>query len=129
MKKIIIIISIIALTYFIKIPPYVELNNLAIIESIGIEYKDDQYIVYLKELIPTKSDQGINYKYKYYEVKSNEITTAIEKIKKETSKKIYLSKIKKLITNLQQTDDIKKELDIKPNSIIHTDNIKDTIHQ
>ena len=73
MKKIIIIISIIALTYFIKIPPYVELNDLAIIESIGIEYKDNQYIIYLKELIPTKSDQGIDYKYKYYETKSNEI--------------------------------------------------------
>ena len=49
MKKRIIIITVIVLTYFIKIPPYVELNNLAIIESIGIEYKDNQYIIYLKE--------------------------------------------------------------------------------
>ena len=125
MKKIIYFLIVFLISFLIKIPPYIELNNLAIIETIGIEEKDNMYTIYLKELIPIKNDQGIKYEYKYYEASSKTIDKAINKIKKETSKKLYFSKIKKIITNIKNTDPIKKELDIKPNSITHTNkNIK-----
>ena len=127
MRKLLIISSILIILFFIEIPPYVELNDLAIIETIGIEYKDNQYTVFLKEVIPTKGDQGIDYKYKYYDARCSNIIDALNKIKKETPKKIYLSKVQKLVTNIRQTNNIKKELDIKPNSIIHTNNIKENI--
>ena len=120
MKKIIYFIIVFIISFLIKIPPYIELNNLAIIETIAIEEKDNSYTVYLKELIPIKNDQGIKYNYKYYEATSKSIDKAISKIKKEASKKLYFSKVKKIITNIKNTDHIKKELDIKPNSIIHT---------
>lgn len=120
MKKIIYFIIVFIISFLIKIPPYIELNNLAIIETLAIEEKDNSYTVYLKELIPIKNDQGIKYNYKYYEATSKSIDKAISKIKKEASKKLYFSKVKKIITNIKNTDHIKKELDIKPNSIIHT---------
>ena len=52
MKKIIIITILVLTLFIIKIPKYIELNNLAIIESMGIDYKDKTYEVYLKEIIP-----------------------------------------------------------------------------
>lgn len=122
MKKILIIILLIP-TLFIKIPEYVELNNLIIIDTIIIQEENNHIKIYLKEIIPTKSNQGITYKYKYYQEEGNDIKNIISKIKKNTNKKIYLQKAKKLITNKKNTDIIKKELDIKPNSIIHTKNL------
>ena len=117
MKKILIIILLIP-TLFIKIPEYVELNNLIIIDTIIIQEENNHIKIYLKEIIPTKNNQGITYKYKYYQEEGNDIKNIISKIKKNTNKKIYLQKAKKLITNKKNTDIIKKELDIKPNSII-----------
>lgn len=122
MKKILIIILLIP-TLFIKIPEYVELNNLIIIDTIIIQEENNHIKIYLKEIIPTKNNQGITYKYKYYQEEGNDIKNIIRKIKKNTNKKIYLQKAKKLITNKKNTDIIKKELDIKPNSIIHTKNL------
>lgn len=122
MKKILIIILLIP-TLFIKIPEYVELNNLIIIDTIIIQEENNHIKIYLKEIIPTKNNQGITYKYKYYQEEGNDIKNIISKIKKNTNKKIYLQKAKKLITNKKNTDIIKKELDIKPNSIIHTKNL------
>lgn len=122
MKKILIIILLIP-TLFIKIPEYVELNNLIIIDTIIIQEENNHIKIYLKEIIPTKSNQGITYKYKYYQEEGNDIKNIISKIKKNTNKKIYLQKAKKLITNKKNTNIIKKELDIKPNSIIHTKNL------
>jgi len=65
MKKLLIIMLLIP-TFFIKIPDYVELNNLIIIDTIIVKEDKNHIKLYLKEIIPTKSDQGITYKYKYY---------------------------------------------------------------
>lgn len=120
MKKIIFIISVILLSFILPIPEYVELNNLAIIESIGINYKNDNYTIYLKELIPKKDDNGITYQYHYYKETSNSITNAYQKIKNKTKKKIYLKRVKLLITNKKLSNKIQKELNIKPTQILHT---------
>ena len=66
MKKILLITIIILELLIIDIPNYVELNNLAIIEEITIIKTKDTYKIELKEIIPLKKDQGINYNYKYY---------------------------------------------------------------
>ena len=58
MKKILIIILLIP-TLFIKIPEYVELNNLIIIDTIIIQEENNHIKIYLKEIIPTKNNQGI----------------------------------------------------------------------
>ena len=55
MNKLLIIFLLIPLL-FINIPPYIELNNLAIIEEIGIKQNKENYTLYLKEIIPIKED-------------------------------------------------------------------------
>ena len=124
MKKIILILLIIIELFIIKIPKYEELNNLAIIKEIAIEYKENKYTMYLKEIIPIKDNQGINYKYKIYKETSSTIKKAYNKIKNKTKKKIYLNKVQKLKTNIKNTNKIKNELQIKPKSIIHSNNFK-----
>lgn len=124
MKKIILILLIIIELFIIKIPKYEELNNLAIIKEIAIEYKENKYTIYLKEIIPIKDNQGINYKYKIYKETSSTIKKAYNKIKNKTKKKIYLNKVQKLKTNIKNTNKIKNELQIKPKSIIHSNNFK-----
>ena len=123
MKRIILILLIILELFIIKIPKYEELNNLVIIKEIAVEYSKDKYTIYLKEIIPIKANQGINYKYKIYKETSTSIKKAYNKIVSKTKKKLYLNKVKTLTTNIKNTDKIKNEIKIKPESIIHSNNI------
>ncbi len=120
MKKIFIILIIILGAYIIKIPTYVELNNLAIIEQIAINYKNEYYTIYLKEIIPKKDENGINYEYTYYKASGKNIKSTLNKLNNKTKKKLYLKKVKSLITNLNTTKKVIKELNINPQNIIHT---------
>lgn len=124
MKKILIIIIVIILGIFIKIPEYEELNNLAIIGGVAVSYNDKNYTVYLKEIIPIKDEQGINYEYEYYKGEGKTIDNALKQIYKNSKKKIYLKRCKFLVTNLKHSQKIIKELNINPDNIYHpTDNI------
>ena len=120
MKKIITITIIILSLFIIDIPPYVELNKLAIIDSIGIDYNNITYTVWLKEIIPIKDENGINYKYQYYKGTGKTIKNAYNMIEQKTKKKLYLKRVKLLITNLKTSDDITKTLNIKPKTIYHS---------
>ena len=119
MKKIILIILIVLELSIIKIPSYKELNNLAIIEEIKVIKVNDKYTITLKEIIPIKENDGINYKYKYYKESSISITDTIDKLNNQTKKKLYLKKAKSLTTNIINSNNIIKELDIKPKIINH----------
>lgn len=114
MKKIILIIIIIIELLLIKIPPYVELNNIAIIEEITIIKKEDAYHLTLKEIIPEKSEQTIKYKYKTYKSTGTSINNALKNIK--TKKKLYLKKAKSLTTNIN-IKTITDNLNISPKKI------------
>lgn len=128
MKKILIILLIIIELFIIKIPSYVELNDLAIIEKIAVIDNDNSYTIILKEIIPVKDDQGISYKYHYYQETAKTIEEAYNKIDNSTNKKLYLNKVKSLITNMATTTDIRSYLNIKPHTIRHTtENIEDLI--
>lgn len=119
MKKIILyILIIIELTIF-KIPKYVELNNIAIIEEISLIEKYDKYTLTLKETIPIKDEQGIKYKYKEYKKTASTPKKAYQLIEKSTKKRLYLKKTKSLKTNILITSKIIKELNINPKIIIH----------
>lgn len=120
MKKIILLLLILLELFVLKIPDYVELNDLAIIEKIYLEEKNNQYTLILKEIIPLKSDQGISYKYEYHKSTANSLDKAYTKIKNKTKKKLYLNKTKSLITNIKSTSEILKKLNIKPKTITHT---------
>lgn len=122
MKKLFIIIIIMLGAYIFKIPKYNELNNLAIIESIAVEYDGTNYTLYLKEIIPTKNDQGIKYDYKYYQEKDKTIESSYKKIKEKTKKKLYLKRCKFLITNIHNSENIIRILSISPEIIYHKPN-------
>lgn len=128
MKKVVIVLLVLIGAYLCKIPEYKELNDLAIIDGIGVYYDGDNYNVYLREIIPIKSDRGIDYEYKYYDDKDVDIKKAYKKIITNTKKKFYLKCCRTLITNLYTSDNIMKDLDIKPKSIVHKkDNINDSL--
>lgn len=122
MKKILIIFFIILGAFLFKIPEYKELNNIAIIEGIAIEYDGTNYTVYLKEVIPVKSDKGIDYEYKYYKEKSHSVDKAYKEIVFNTKKKLYLKRCKFLISNLYKTDKIINYFDINPTTIYNNRN-------
>lgn len=119
MKKAIILLIIFCILHLIGIPRYTELNNLAIIKTIGISYEENKYYVYLKEVIPVKDDQGIKYEYKYYTGIGDDITEAYSKLVKKTNKKIYLNKSTLLITNINDSPMIEKNLNHSFKTIYH----------
>lgn len=120
MKRIILLIIILIELVTIKIPEYVELNDLAIIEEIGIIKDKNQYTIILKEIIPIKDNQGITYEYEYYEKSSTSIKEAYKSIEKSTKKRLYLKKTKSLLTNVELSEEITNTLDINPKTITHT---------
>ncbi len=126
MKKLLITTIIFILLFIFIVPPYNELNNIAIIDSIGIEKTNDNYIVYLREIIPKKSDNGIKYTYKIYKTYTNKLENIESKLQKNVKKKLYLNKVKYLVININNTKLIDK-LKINPKSIYHTNNVKDKL--
>lgn len=122
MKKIILLIIIVLELSLIKIPEYIELNDLAIIEEITIISNNNQYIINLKEIIPIKDDAGIDYEYKYYKKTGTNIKKIIMEIDNETKKKLYLNKVKSLTTNIINSNKILNDLNIKPKVINHLNN-------
>lgn len=127
MKKIIVlVVLIIMFGFIIKIPEYHELNDLAIIQGVGVEYKNNSYTVYMKEVIPVRSDMGIDYEFKYYEGESSDLEKAIERVQDKTKKKLYYNKVKFLVTDIENSDYIKEVLKIKPRNVYHpSGNIKE----
>ncbi len=91
MKKIFLVILILFLN---GCSQYTELNNLAIIKSIGINYQDE-YILYAQ--IIEEMDKDNLPKTKIVEVQGKDIPTLFLKIKKEVNKEIYLSHLDLLI--------------------------------
>ena len=108
-KNILIIISVILISLIFNIPKYRELNNIHIIEGIGINCINDKQIVYLKEIIPEKDDSGIEYKYRYY--------TYHNKI---NNNKIYLKGTRYIITNCINTNKVINTYNLNPKYIYHT---------
>lgn len=122
MKKLFVLFLVILGAFLFKIPEYRELNNIAIIEGIAIEYDGTNYTVYLKEVIPVKSDRGIDYEYKYYKERASSIDKAYKEIISNIKKKLYLKRCKFLVSNLYTTSDIITYFDIKPTTIYHSKN-------
>lgn len=110
-KYLFIILIVLIISLFIKIPEYKELNNLKIIEGIGLECINNNKILYLKEIIPEKDDNGIEYNYKYHKVNSNNLNNIY-----------YLKNTKYIITNCSNTIDLINNYKLRPIYIYHTNN-------
>lgn len=120
MKKMFIIILIIIIISLFSLPSYVELNNLIIIEGIGVKCNKDSYTIYLKEIIPIRKDNSISYNYKLYEDTNYSLDSTMKNIINKTNKKIYLNDTRYIITDCDTSDKILKYFKIKPKYIKHT---------
>ena len=129
MKRLIIVIISIAISIiFVDIPKYEELNNLAIIDAIGIEKENDTVRLVLREIVPLKDDNGIKYDYIYYKSNAQTVKEALIRIKKNTKKKVYLERCSYLVLDSNYSEDIKTTLHINPKIIYHrTDNVLDFV--
>ena len=126
MKKI--IIMLISIFLLSGCADYVEINDLAIIKGVGVSYKNSSYTIYMKEIIPARSDDGIEYKYKIYEASADDLESALEKVADKTKKKLYYKRCKFLVTDVDNSDFINEMLEIKPKSIYHPSNdVKDVL--
>jgi len=90
MKKLLLIICILFLT---GCTDYVEINDLAIITGIIIDYKDDKYNL-ITELIMNEEENDV----KVYETEAVTIETALAKISKMTNKELL---VKGIIDNVR----------------------------
>ncbi len=124
-KTIITTLSLILLFIFL-VPKYTELNNVMIIDGIGIIKNKDTYTVYLREIIPKKTDNGLTYTYKIYENTAKSILDSINNIEKKSKKTLYLKQVKILVTNYD-SNKIKKELKLKTKLVYHTNNVKNKL--
>lgn len=105
MKKRILFLILFIILLFLPKPNYIELNHLAIIDSVKITCSDD-YTLEIREVIPTKSDNGIEKDYKKYSATCKELNICLEEIKNTTSKKIYYQGVKKIKTNCHNRDEV-----------------------
>lgn len=96
--------------FIFKIPKYVELNDLAIIQGVGYSCHDGNKTLYLKEIIPIKGEAGLEYQYEYYQEQGEKFNNLVQKIEEHTKKKIYLSKVKFVVTNCDISKDVEEEL-------------------
>lgn len=86
MKKILLLISFLLLLTGCN---YTELNNLGIVNTLGIDYKNNNYQVYVSII---NDDQNV-----VYDSESNNLVEALNKITMQINKKIILSNIDLLI--------------------------------
>lgn len=119
-KYLAILIAIILMTIFIKVPKYVELNNLILVDGIGVSCRNESYTLFIKEIIPTKKETGIIYSYKIYEDTNSNINKAYKNIEEKVKKKIYSKEARYIITDCDKSDKIIKYFNINPKYIKHT---------
>lgn len=120
MKKYLLLSFMIIIGFFLPITDYVELNHLMIVKDIGLDCKDNIYHLYMKEIIPKKEDNGIQYDYQIYQGEGATILKAYQDLSNHTNKKIFFKNTKSIITNCTNTKDLIKTFTIKPKWIIHT---------
>ena len=94
MKKLIILIIILLLT---GCNSYIELNDLGIIQIIGLEKQNNNYI--LTTSIIENIDKDNNITYSIYNIEGNNIPELFDKLSLSLNKKIYLSHLDTLIIN------------------------------
>lgn len=95
MKKILItILLVLCITGCVN---YTELNELLVVTSIGIDYKDDKYIVYLSTVDGKFDDNDIEKEYKTYKEEGTTLVDAFNKLYQVVDKKIYLSHLDLLV--------------------------------
>ncbi len=107
MKKIIIGLGIIILLIALGNVKYTELNNIGIIDTIGITKEENDYKVYVKVLIPQKNDEN---NYEIYDFNLKSMNYLMNELYKKENKDILLSHLNLLILDNDLTKKEYKEI-------------------
>ena len=109
MKKVLYVVLIIFSIFLLSgCSKYEELNNLAIISNITIEYKDDTFIVVMQAMMPQKKENKVDYDYKYHSSSNKSLNKAFSNIIDHSPKKIYLRRVQNVIISYKEREKIMK---------------------
>ena len=106
MKKILILILLFMLT---GCSSYIELNDLAIINTLGLEKVNDNYKLYAS-IVNIKEEESLEPEIETYEIEGNSLNQIVDNLSLTLNKKIYMSHLNLLIINdtikTQELDEI-----------------------
>ena len=95
MKKILILILLFMLT---GCSSYIELNDLAIINTLGLEKVNDNYKLYAS-IVNIKDEEALEPEIETYEIEGNSLNQIVDNLSLTLNKKIYMSHLNLLIIN------------------------------
>ncbi len=112
MKKYSLFIISCIILLLLPIPSYVELNHLIIVDEIHVICKDS-YFLTIREIIPIKEDNTIDYHYKEYKSSNKNLEDAKKKIEESTKDRFYYRKAKIIINYCPNKKKILELFDLK----------------
>lgn len=108
MKKFILLLSLIIL--FTGCSSYTELNELSIVDTLGIDYINDNYYLTMNVLDGSLNDGEIEKNYITYQTTGATLEECFHKIYLQSSKRLYLSHIDLLVLTNDAIDNKLKEI-------------------
>ena len=105
MNKIKIIILLIITTITLTGCSYTELNKLAIVSALGIDYKNGQYEITAQVMDIKKQDTGTKEKSIIYETKGETIGKAIRNLSEKYPKTVYLGHVEIIILGKETAEE------------------------
>ena len=96
MKKLLILL--LNLIFLTGCQSYIELNDLKIINAIGIEFKDNNYTMFAS-IVDEVDKETMQPNTKIYEIKGNSLNQLMDELSLTLNKKIYLSHLDLLLIN------------------------------
>jgi len=111
MKKIHYFLAGLLFFFITSITNYQELDDLALLSSIGFDYKDNQYTLILKEVTSRNYDEETIYKYNYHRTSCKKLNDCFHDIKNTTTDKLYYNTIDTIVISKDIYDDIIKGIE------------------
>ena len=116
MKRVLFLFLFVLLLQYFFVPEYRELNNLVVIDKIRVLKKEEGYTISLREVVPKRENNGIQYSYEYYHYQVARLEDFYQDMRQK--KRFYFRKVKSLSSNMN-TDEFRYRLNLHPKTIYH----------
>ncbi len=112
MKKYLLFFISFIILLFLPISSYVELNHLIIADEIHVSCKDS-YTLIIREIIPIRENNSIDYQYKEYQSSHKNLKSAKNNIEESAKDKFYYRKARIFTSNCPNKNKILELFDLK----------------
>ena len=112
MRKYLLFIIPIIILFLMPIPSYVELNHLIIVDEIHV-ICNDSYTLMIREIIPIRENNSIDYQYKEYQSSHKDLELAKKRIEDDTKYPFYYKRAHLKISNCPNKKKILELFDLK----------------